>query len=264
MTNPFAFYSRLNISPWLDIAALLLWGSLLLKYAITGQLALLIHPNYFGLCIASGVVLLVLGLGRLWQHINQPSGRTENVQHITLLPHNLGNSLLILVAIAGLSVSPAVLASQTAIQRGLTESLPLTRSQPQSFRTNTNPEERTLIEWIRTLNAYPEPDAYTGQPVKVTGFVTHLPQLPENYVMVSRFVLTCCAVDAYPVGLPVKLSGDRTELKPDTWVEVEGQMMTENFSLDPESTDTTTAQRQLVIAAKAVTVIPTPKNPYDY
>ena len=36
-----------NWSPWLDSLALLLWGALLLKYWGTGQLALLIHPNYF-------------------------------------------------------------------------------------------------------------------------------------------------------------------------------------------------------------------------
>ncbi len=40
-------------------------------------------------------------------------------------------------------------------------------------------------------------------------FVVQLPQLLDNYLLISRFILTCCAVDAYPVGLPVKLSGSR-------------------------------------------------------
>lgn len=254
-----------GLAPWFDITALLLWGALLLKYAITGQLALLIHPNYFGLCVAAGIILLLLGLVKLLQQVRPQVSGGESVQHITLLPQNVGSALLILVAIAGFLIPPTILSSQTAIQRGLTEELPLTRSQPESFRVGTSPEERTLLDWIRTLNVYPEPDAYTGDPVKVNGFVTHLPQLPDNYMMVSRFVLTCCAVDAYPVGLPVKLEGDRQEFAPDSWVEVTGEMITEDLQLNTEDeSDNGLPQRQLVIQASAVEPIPTPRNPYDY
>ncbi|AFY39222.1 hypothetical protein Lepto7376_2977 [[Leptolyngbya] sp. PCC 7376] len=252
-----------NWSPWLDSLALVLWGSLLLKYGITGQLALLIHPNYFGLCMGAGVILLLLGLGKLWQTINPSLDPSESVQHVALLPQNVASFLMIVVAIAGFIISPSVLASQTAIQRGLTEELPLTRSQPESFRAGSNPEERTLLDWIRTLNAYPEPDAYTGDPVTVKGFVTSLPQLPENYVMVSRFVLTCCAVDAYPVGLPVKFE-EKPTFANDQWIEVQGEMITEDLELGDEDGEVGLPQRQLVISAAEAKEIPTPRNPYDY
>ncbi|MEB3226386.1 MAG: TIGR03943 family protein [Synechococcus sp.] len=264
MINP-SVRKGVNLAPWFDIVALLAWGFLLLKYAITGELALLIHPNYFGLCTAAGIILLLLGLGKLWQQVRPQVSVGESVQHITLLPQNVGSGLLILVAIAGFLIPPTILSSQTAIQRGLTEELPLTRSQPESFRLGTSPEERTLLDWIRTLNVYPEPDAYTGDPVKVKGFVTHLPQLPDNYMMVSRFVLTCCAVDAYPVGLPVKLEGSRQAFTPDSWVEVSGEMITEDLQLNTEdSNNDSQPQRQLVIQASTVEPIPTPRNPYDY
>ena len=252
-----------NWSPWLDSLALLLWGALLLKYWATGQLALLIHPNYFGLCMAAGSVLVFLGLGKAWQTLQPSLDPSESVQHVALLPQNVASFLMVTVAIAGFIISPSVLASQTAIQRGLTEELPLTRSQPESFRVGTNPEERTLLDWIRTLNAYPEPDAYAGDPVKVSGFVTSLPQLPDNYVMISRFVLTCCAVDAYPVGLPVKFEG-KPEFKNDQWIEVEGEMVTEDLDFGDEVDDEGLPQRQLVIVASEATKIPTPRNPYDY
>ena len=62
MPNIFLPRRKKNISPWLDSLALQLWGALLLKYAFTGQLALLIHPNYFGICMASGIVLMLLGV----------------------------------------------------------------------------------------------------------------------------------------------------------------------------------------------------------
>lgn len=252
-----------KLAPWLDSLALILWGSLLLKYGITGQLALLIHPNYFGLCMGAGAILVILGLGKIWQTVKPSLNPSESVQHISLLPNNVGSFLMVAVAIIGFIVPPTVLASQTALQRGLTEELPLTRSQPESFRAGSNPEDRTLLDWIRTLNAYPEPDAYTGDPVKVSGFVTTLPQLPENYVMVSRFVLTCCAVDAYPVGLPVKFEG-KPDFANDQWIEVEGEMVTEDFEFDESEEEAGLPQRQLVIVASSAEKIPTPRNPYDY
>lgn len=260
--------------PWLDVFALLAWGGLLLKYWGTGQLRLLIHPNYFWLVLVTGIALLILGIVRGWQTLTQSRRKNrnvqnrenrENLQHITLFPPGIGSSLLIATAIAGFAIAPTVLTSQAALQRGVTESLPITRSQPQAFRATVKPESRSLIDWIRTLNAYPEPDAYAGQKVKVTGFVVHLANLPDNYLLISRFVLTCCAVDAYPVGLPVKLEASRQLYPPDTWLDIEGEMTVETLAMDEQTLQATTTQkRQLVIAAKAIAQIPTPSDPYSY
>ena len=74
-------------------------------------------------------------------------------------------------------------------------------------------------------------------------------------IRLARFVLTCCAADAYPVGLPVQLSASsRQQYPPDTWLEVEGQMITQTFS----------QKRQLTIKADTLKEIPQPKNPYSY
>lgn len=246
-----------KILPWLDAIALLAWGALLMKYWATGQLKLLIHPHYFWLVLSTSIALLSLGSLQTWQLIKKPSHTATSETHITIFPPGWGSGLLLITALTGFLIAPGVLDSDAAIQRGLSESLPLTREQPQTFRTTTKPEERTIIDWVRTLNAYPEPDAYNGQKAKVQGFVVHLPQLPENYLLIARFVITCCAVDAYPIGIPVKLNENRSAYPPDTWLEIEGQMSTETF---PESP----AKRQLVLAANSLKKIPTPPNPYDY
>lgn len=249
--------------PLLDIFALAFWGILMLSYWQKRQLSLLIHPNYFGLVVATGIVLLMLAALRLFQLLNQlrqrASGRPVTMpvaQHISLFPPGWSSALLIATAILGLVVTPKVFASQTAIQRGVTESVTMTRSQPQAFRSSSKPEERSLIDWIRTLNVYPEPDAYTGQPVKVQGFVVHPPDLPSQYLLISRFVITCCAADAYPVGLPVKLTNEDGKAYPaDTWLEIQGKMITETLE----------KKRQLVIeATPPLKKIPAPTNPYDY
>lgn len=93
-----------NLLPWLEGCALLAWGVLLLKYSFTGQYKLLIHPNYFSLVLGSGIVLLVLGIVKVKSILNhsQPS----KSEHISLFPPGLGNSLLLIVAIAGLLIPP--------------------------------------------------------------------------------------------------------------------------------------------------------------
>ncbi|NEP14782.1 MAG: TIGR03943 family protein [Symploca sp. SIO2C1] len=249
------------ILPLLDIFTLAIWGIVLLKYWRSGELNLLIHPNYFGLVVVTGLALLSIAAWKMllllkkWRQ--QSPGKSATmplVQHVSLFPPGWSSSLLLAIAILGLIVKPKVFASDTAVQRGISESATVTRLQPQAFKPVSKPEERSLIDWARTLNIYPEPDTYTGQAVKVKGFVVHPPELPPKYLLVSRFVITCCAADAYPVGLPVKLKVNKDKYPVDSWIEVEGKMITENLE----------GKRQLTIEASSIEKIDEPDNPYNY
>lgn len=252
---------------YLDIMAIFLWSLLLFKYWITGELNLLIHPNYFLLVLATSILLFVLSIVKIIllilksKNLKKINASNDN-PYTNLLPKGWASSLLILVAILGLIISPKVLSSQTALQRGVLDSLPPTTVETQSFLNQTPPENRSLIEWVRTLNAYPEPDNYTGKKANITGFVVHLDNLPDNYIYLSRFVLTCCTVDAYPVGILIELPKSREEYPPDTWLEIQGIMKTETLpSLDASQQR---EKRQLVLLAQNIKVIPTPSNPYAY
>ncbi|MEA5579978.1 TIGR03943 family protein [Nodularia harveyana UHCC-0300] len=241
--------------PWLDAFAVTTWGILMLQYWLSGKLYLLIHPNFFGLVIGCGIAFVIIGLLKMrqvWRERRRVN--TANLQHINLFPPGWGSALLLAVAILGLMITPRVFASDTALQLGVTDLLSTGRAQPQSFRPSTRPEERSLVDWARTLNVYPEPDSYTGQNAKVQGFVIHPPDIGESYIFLARFVLTCCAADAYPVGLPVKLPENQKRYSPDTWLEVEGTMITETLA----------GKRNLTIAATSVKEIPQPRNPYSY
>ncbi|MFM6203449.1 MAG: TIGR03943 family putative permease subunit, partial [Dolichospermum sp.] len=205
MSNPQIKASNKFI-PWLDVVAIAAWGILMLKYWLTGKLYLLIHPDYFWLAIVGGIVLLIVALFKglqLWKHRRQAD--KANALHINVFPPGWGSLLLLTAAILGLIITPRAFASQTALDRGVTELIDATRVQPQAFRAQVRPEERSLVDWVRTLNVYPEPDAYTGQKVKVQGFVIHQPNVSQEYIFLARFILNCCAADAYPVGLPVQL-----------------------------------------------------------
>jgi uncharacterized repeat protein (TIGR03943 family) len=238
---------------WLDILAITAWGILLLKYAIDGTLYILIHPSYYLLVTVTGGCLLLIGMLQGWRLYR---GRIVNNQevHSSLLPSGLTAMLLLSTAIAGLIITPKLFTSQAAIQRGVSaEAVTVTRSQTQAFNTSVKPESRTLVDWVRTLNNYPEPDAYLGQKANINGFVFYPKDLPANYLMLSRFVITCCAADAYPVTIPVKVTGTRQAYLQDSWFQVKGKAIVETFL----------GSRQFVIEASEIKPIPTPKNPYQ-
>lgn len=262
-----------QVQPWLDILAIFAWGILLIKLWLTGDLAILIHPNYFGLTVCGGLGLIAIASFKASQllPIALP-GKTQGLNQGNSMSHLRSSSwawsrtVFLVSALVGFMIKPTVFASDKALQRQVTDFVPLagqsvsgdlttlTKIRPQAFNANNKPEERSLIGWVRTLTVYPEPDAYKGQPVNVTGFVIHAPELPEQYILLSRFIITCCAADVYPVGLPVKLTENRSAYPPDTWLQVQGVMITERFG----------QRRQLTIKANSIQKIPKPKNPYDY
>jgi uncharacterized repeat protein (TIGR03943 family) len=238
---------------WIDVATVVAWGILLLKYWQNGTLNILVHPSYFGLVAVTGLVLLIIGLTKGYQLFRHPLAASLNTGHASLLPQNWTRGLLLATAIAGLLITPKVFTSYTAVQRGVQESTVTTRINAQSFRSQVKPEQRSLVDWVRTLATYPEPDTYTGQKVKIDGFVVEAPQLGNNYILLSRFVLTCCAADVYPVALPIQLP-TADKYPKDSWLEIAGTMQTQEIG----------GKRQLIVKATGVKPIPTPEKPYDY
>jgi uncharacterized repeat protein (TIGR03943 family) len=252
--------NSIRLQPLLDIAALLVWGVLLLKFWLTGKMMILLHPDYVWLAYSAGFFLVGVAIAKLVLILQatRSKNRAKNLiapMHFSLFPPGWGSALLLAVGLFGLQFTPQPFSSQVALDRGVTDTLTMTRSQPQAFRGASLPEKRSLVEWIRTLNIYPEPDAYTGQKVNLSGFIIHPPEMPNNHLAIARFIITCCAADAYPVGLPVKVPGDdRSIYPPDKWFQVEGSMTTETLD----------GKRQLVIQATSLKEIPEPASPYDY
>jgi uncharacterized repeat protein (TIGR03943 family) len=244
------------LAPWLDVIAIGSWGILLLKLWLFGQLSLLIHPNYFWLTVVAGFILVAIAAleARQVMQRHRDQSTQQAAQHVTLLLPGWSSSLLLITALLGLVITPQPFASDTAIHRGVNDGLTATRSVPQSFKSNKQSEERSLIEWTRTLNVYPEPDTYAGQKAKVQGFVVYPKDLPEQYFLISRFVITCCAADVYPVSLPVNVGQERTKYPRDQWLEIEGQMITVEVS----------GKRILAIQPSKLTQISAPQNPYEY
>jgi len=116
-----------------------------------------------------------------------------------------------------------------------------------------NPLDRNILDWLRAFNRAPTPAAFNGQPVDVSGFVYREPSMGEDEFMVSRFTMSCCVADAYPIGMPVR-SGAAGEFATGAWVRVRGEALADLF------------QREFVpiILADAIALIEEPAQPYLY
>jgi uncharacterized repeat protein (TIGR03943 family) len=248
-----------RLLPWLDVLAITAWGILLLYYTFSAKIYILIHEHYIPLVVISAIAILAVGFLKGRQILRRRRGdNLATVQHLMIFPPGWGGALLLTTAILGFIISPQPFSSQKALGSGVNEifvSSRVTRVKPQEFRrASVSPEKRSLVDWVRTLNVYPEPDSYTGQKVNVQGFTIYPTELGQEYFLLARFVVTCCAADAYPIGLPVKLKENFEKFPPDTWLQVEGQMVTETIA----------GKRQLTIAADSLKKISQPKNPYSY
>lgn len=149
--------------------------------------------------------------------------------------------------------TPKGLTSVTASQRSIDlNSINLTQNTidvAQNFGKST--KSYGIGDWIASETYNPDPNYYKDKEVDVTGFVykpSGINLQPDEF-LVSRFIITCCAVDARPVGLKVKFD-TTNKFNTDDWVRVTGKFDVENddIIIKPDTVEATTA----------------PSNPYIY
>lgn len=112
---------------------------------------------------------------------------------------------------------------------------------------------RNVLDWVRALHAQPDPAAFSGEEATVVGFVYRDERFAAGQFLVARYVLSCCAADAAPIGLVVQWPQE-AELPVDEWVEVEG-----HFELQPFA-----GEQSAVLVAQSVTTTERPRQPYLY
>jgi uncharacterized repeat protein (TIGR03943 family) len=100
-------------------------------------------------------------------------------------------------------------------------------------------------EWSTTFATATNPDAFDGEPVELTGFVT--PGVDGDFDL-TRLVITHCVIDAQPASVPVAV-GDLPATG--QWVTVTGTVRAGSDG-------------RLVLEAESVEEIPEPEDPYEY
>ncbi len=220
--------------------------------AASGQLGLYIHPRYFTF------TTILVGLGLLATvAAHAVAGRTTDDDH----DHpeaggwrgrlrGSGGVLAALALVIGLLiVPPATLSTVTVEQRDLNSSV-----EPDTQLIGADPATFQLRDWAALLSHPSTAITYAGQQVSLSGFVTPAPDGNPDVFYLARFVVTCCTVDAQPVGIPVAAAAWANAHPVDGWLQVTGTLVTSEAS--------TTGG--VVLKPSALEPIEQPAQPYDY
>lgn len=220
-----------SLQRWRGVALVAIVVVATLILAANNQLVLYIHPRYIIFTVVMMVIaavfivasILVGGRG----DEEEPPSRIGKVLGVT------GVILASVVAIGMVILPPTTLTSATADQREINssalggETADLTEI---AESTDATFEAFDALDWASLLRQTTDLEVYENKPVNVIGFVTADQSDPENVFYVSRFIVTCCAVDAQPIGVPVYLENWQSTLKLDDWVQVTGEFDTNRSS----------------------------------
>jgi uncharacterized repeat protein (TIGR03943 family) len=219
---------------------ILLWGVALMHYYVSDKLQFYIYPAYNGLVLGAAIFVSAVGCMHLISFADESGSDKLSWQ----------SAFFVLPLVLAFSVNPSPLSADTALSRGASADLSVTRGKPALF--GLKPEDRSISDWVQLFNHDPEPSHYAGQKVSVEGLVVYDEAEMEGYFLIARFMIACCAADARPITLPVLLnSGDQV---PTGWIRLNGTI---GEGLIEE-------QRSIVIQMDSVENIPDPKNPYAY
>lgn len=211
----------------------------ILLIGLQDKLLVYIHPRYvvftIVLCLAAIIVVLLSAF------FYKKNIYTHRHSLISLVP-------LILIVSAILLLPPKTLTSSTVSQRFNTSQ----SVQQTEIEFTGSTLGLSVSDWFQVLSVYEDPNYYSRKQAKITGFIYDA-GLGENTMWVSRFVLTCCAVDARPVGVPVHIENWANQYNEDEWVTVEGE-----FKLIE-----TREGNKIVLVPTLIEQIEEPKDPYE-
>lgn len=233
------------------ITLVFLYAYMVLRIFFSGKSTFYIHPDFTlailvcGLFFAILAFLLVVSLGtkKAW------GGDSHSV---TI---NYGKLFLAVLPVALFLIFPAKpLSSQAFLARSIdsTQNQVFSRKVVQTPQFIINTENRSLIDWIRLFSQSNDYAGFVSLKARLTGFVLKDENLPDGYFTLARFVISCCAADARPIGLIVKYDSNLYKLFPDQWLEVRGEFAVEKIN----------GQDKPVLILKDAKSIEIPDNPY--
>lgn len=205
------------------------------------KLNFLIHERYIIFTLLAGIVLLIVGLIGV-----SITFKIKNKK----IQFNLSLVILI-VSILVPFIQLKSLSSESFNIRSANSKVKIADNEKQdirqkiNFRIDTN--EFTIYDWIKAkglddLSIFKEKE-FTG-----TGFIT---PKPGSMFILSRFIVSCCIVDATPIGILVDYDYTK-EYKANDWLEVRGKFKIQDVNgiMEP------------VIVPTSVIKINTPDNVY--
>lgn len=231
-----------------------------------GTLSYYIHPRFNGLVGGTAIVLILVGIIYAVQHRQQLlTGMNEDHhdhphEHDSDHPHShdlswLGLSILMIPVILGIMIQPKPLGAPALDNRDVSAGALSSAKTPGSSKLafTSDSGERNILEWLYLFQTSKDASDFDGQQAKVVGFVYRDDRFLDSQFLVSRFTVSCCVADAFPVGLIVQWP-DTPDLLDDEWVEVTGRFEERDFA----------GYSIPVLIADTVSKTAVPSEPYLY
>ena len=186
-----------------------------------GMLGFYIHPRYnlFTLVMAAiGVSLMAIAFF-------VPTKGHSHAGHKHAKGHSIMEwlSLGLVTVVVGIALvlPPTTLSSYTAENRSFGTVATSPAADAIDVESTTSGfENLTVRDWASLLIQTQDPSFFRGKPFSALGTITDSGD-PDVFFL-TRFVVTCCAVDAQPVSIPVYYPGWSDEFAVDSWVTVNG------------------------------------------
>lgn len=206
------------MKPTFKALILVAMGLFLYTRFFGGTLLFYINERFIWLTLLAAVGFIAVGFSYRYRLL-RPAAH-EGHEHGNL---SWAGALLVLSpVILGLLVPPKPLGADAMSNREISVDSFSSVTGPTKSTIMERPQgERNILDWLVDFWATQDPNVFDGQEAEVVGFVYRDDRFDENTFMVSRFVISCCAADASPLGLIVR-SPDSSAFPDDQWVEVRG------------------------------------------
>lgn len=237
--------------------------------AATGRLSWYVHPRYLWFTVSLSAIAAIALIAAVpvvrrardqHEHAHGPAHNEPHTHGDPAAPaprrtarrliHTTGAALLVGGTAAALLIAPpTTLSAATAQQREVNAG-----GGGGTADMNAADEDRDARDWAMLLRQNGGAEA-EGRTARFIGFVLAGPDSQADLFYASRFVVSCCAVDAQPLGVPVLAPGWAQDHPAGSWVEVEGA-----FVPNPD----VTSDQPVVLRPYSVTAIAEPDDPYVY
>ena len=213
-----------KVFAWRGVIAVVVLALITLWLGFEQRLGFYIHPRYniFTLVMAGiGVALFVVSLWALARPHEHDDETTKRRKGTKLA--DIGSVLVTMgMVLTVVLLPPTTLSSATASNRSANDQGVV--SGVEEIAADGSAElfaSLTVREWAGLLVQNQTPSFYAGKPVDVIGIVTPSASSSDVFEL-TRFVVTCCAVDAQPVSIPVYLPDWQQSWPADTWIRIQG------------------------------------------
>ncbi|MGP3533675.1 TIGR03943 family putative permease subunit [Microbacterium sp. RD1] len=241
---------------WLGVGLATSLAVITLALALTGRLSLYLNPDSAWFAVGMAAVVLVgavasfaLPLGSEEDHGHDHAhdeggpGRRMRAGAVATVA---GGVVASGVVVALLVTPAASLSADLAVSRDIGAAPLFAGADVITLAASGDTSEFGVGEWAGVFASATDPDAFDGDPVTLTGFVT---PGDDGVFDLTRLVITHCVIDAQTASLPV--SADARAPETGQWVTITGTVRAD-------------ADGALRVDADEITPIDEPQDPYEY